>query len=137
MSFCVGYQCLFLQSTLFIVPYSRESMKHVSWLNLEIKKLKTDDYYIFMIFFMKCSTKESISLLLRRAPCTEAFIIFCKVLYKRNYQLLLSQSTLHKAFYGRYTFQNIPLELILDYELEKQCIQYFYDILLSVLQKKL
>ena len=65
-----------------------------------------------MIFFIKCSTKEAISLFLRRAPCTEPFIIFSKGLYKGNYQLLLSQSTLYKAFYGRYTFQNIPLQLI-------------------------
>ena len=97
--------------TLFIVPYSRESMKHVSWLNLEIQNWK-HAYYIFIIFLIKCSTKEAISLFLRRAPCTEPFIIFSKGLYKGNYQLLLSQSTLYKAFYGRYTFQNIPLQLI-------------------------
>ena len=86
-------------------------MKHVSWLNLEIQNWK-HAYYIFIIFLIKCSTKEAISLFLRRAPCTEPFIIFSKVLYKGNYQLLLSQSTLYKAFYGRYTFQNIPLQLI-------------------------
>ena len=49
--------------TLFIVSYSRESMKYLLTLFRNIK-LKTDTPYIFMIFFIKCSTKQAISLFL-------------------------------------------------------------------------
>ena len=61
-----------------------------------------------MIFFIKCSTKEAISLLLRRVPHTEPCIedIRFKTHGLKHYQLTN-----------------------FDYKTEKQCIQHFHHFL--------